>query len=249
VTCSRVELDMALSARVWGVGKILLLVVALLTTYLLSAVLAARLALRAREVKVPSVVGASVNAASAALVELGLTLKVEDGRRVEPQIPAGRIARQDPAPGVPARRGRGVRVWLSAGRRATAIPALVGETLRTAQLRAEQDGLAISGVSEIRSNQFPSDTVVAQAPPAGASGHAVHLLVNRVDRAAAYVMPDLIGLDGARATDALRASGFRVAVVAQQPYPGVPSGVVLRQVPQPGFQVTRGDTVSLEVSR
>ncbi|RPJ73513.1 MAG: PASTA domain-containing protein [Acidobacteria bacterium] len=247
--CSTFELDMALSARVWGAGKILLLVVALLTTYALSAVLSARLALRAREVRVPSVVGASVNAASSALADVGLSLKVEEGRRIEPKIPPGRIARQDPAPGVPARRGRGVRVWLSSGSRATAIPALVGETVRTAQLRIEQDGLAISGIAEIRSNQFPADTVISQDPAAGASGRSVHLLVNRGDRAATYVMPDLIGLDGARATDVLRSNGFRVAVVAQQPYPGVPSGVVLRQSPQAGFQVAPGDTVSLEVSR
>ena len=240
---------MAISARVWGAGKILLLVVALLTTYVLSAVLAARLALRAREVRVPSVVGASVNAARAALSEAGLTLKVEEGRRVEPKIAPGRVARQDPAPGVPARRGRGVRVWLSAGARASAVPSLVGETVRTAQLRIEQDGLEVAGIAEIRSNDFPADTVVAQDPAAGASGYRVQLLVNRGDRAAAYVMPDLIGLDGTRATDVLRSSGFRVAVVAQQPYPGVPSGVVLRQSPQAGVQVTPGDTVSLEVSR
>lgn len=240
---------MALSTRVWGAGKILILVVALLATYALSAVLAARMALRAREVRVPSVVGASVNAASAALGEVGLSLKVEEGRRAEPRIAPGRIARQEPAAGVPARRGRGVKVWLSSGARAAAIPALVGETVRTAQMRIEQDGLRISGISEIRSNDFPADTVIAQSPTAGARGNSVSLLVNRGDRAAAYVMPDLIGLDGVRATDVLRSGGFRVAVVAQQPYPGVPAGVVLRQSPQAGFQVTPGDTVSLEVSR
>jgi beta-lactam-binding protein with PASTA domain len=38
-------------------------------------------------------------------------------------------------------------------------------------------------------------------------------------------------------------------VVGQNPYPGVPPGVVIRQSPQAGFQVTLGDTVSLEVSR
>ena len=75
------------------------------------------------------------------------------------------------------------------------------------------------------------------------------LLVNRSERAAAFVMPDLIGLNGARAADVLRSGGFRVAVVGQNPYPGVPAGVVIRQSPQAGFQVAPGDTVSLEVSR
>jgi beta-lactam-binding protein with PASTA domain len=77
----------------------------------------------------------------------------------------------------------------------------------------------------------------------------VSLLVNRGEAATVYVMPDLIGVNGYRAADVLRASGFRVAVVAQNPYPGVPSGVVIRQSPQGGFQVTAADTISLEVSR
>jgi len=125
----------------------------------------------------------------------------------------------------------------------------VGETERTAQLRLQQDGLGITAVSEIRSNQFPADVVVAQDPPADSQTAAVSLLVNRSEGSAAFVMPDLIGLNGARAADVLRSGGFRVAVVGQNPYPGVPAGVVIRQSPQAGFQVTPGDTVSLEVSR
>jgi serine/threonine-protein kinase len=140
-------------------------------------------------------------------------------------------------------------VWLSTGARVAAVPRLVGETERTAQLRLQQDGLAVLVISEIRSNDFPADVVVAQDPPAGSRAAAVSLLVNRGDRAASYIMPDLIGVNGVRAADVLRTGGLRVAVVAQNPYPGVPAGVVLRQAPQAGFQLTLGDTVSLEVSR
>jgi len=142
-----------------------------------------------------------------------------------------------------------VKVWLSTGGRVTVVPRLVGETERMAQLRLQQDGLALSLVSEVRSNDLPPDVVVSQDPPAGGRGAAVALLVNRGGRAATYVMPDLIGVNGAKAAEVLRSGGFRVAVVAQNPYPGVPAGVVLRQSPQAGFQVTPGDTVSLEVSR
>jgi beta-lactam-binding protein with PASTA domain len=47
----------------------------------------------------------------------------------------------------------------------------------------------------------------------------------------------------------LRSHGLRAAVVAQQPYPGLPSGIVLRQHPTAGFQVTSEQAISLEVSR
>jgi eukaryotic-like serine/threonine-protein kinase len=240
---------MALTTRVWSAGKLLLLIGALLSTYVLAAALAARVALRVREVKVPVLVGQPLSNASAAVADLGLALRVDDSRRSDPKIASGRIAQQDPPPGSIARRGRTIKVWLSTGGRVAAVPKLIGESERTAQLRLQQDGLGIVAISEIRSNDFPADVVIAQDPPPDSKGANVSLLVNRSDRAAAYVMPDLIGLNGVRTADVLRAGGFRVAVVGQNPYPGVPPGVVIRQSPQAGFQVTPGDTVSLEVSR
>jgi beta-lactam-binding protein with PASTA domain len=61
-------------------------------------------------------------------------------------------------------------------------------------------------------------------------------------------MPDLIGMDGERAAAALRSKGFRVSIVGSQPYPGVPSGTVVRQQPAGGFQVAAADAISIEVS-
>jgi serine/threonine-protein kinase len=240
---------MALTARVWSAGKFLMIVAALVSTYVLAAAVAARVALRVREVRVPALVGRPLSSASAKLSDLGLALRVDESRRADPKIIAGRIAQQEPPPGAVARRGRTVKVWLSSGGPVAAVPRLVGETERTAELRLQQDGITLTGVSEIRSNDFPPDVVVAQDPLPDTRGASVSLLVNRSERAAAYVMPDLIGVNGSRAADILRSGGFRVAIVGQNPYPGVPAGVVLRQSPQAGFQVAPGGTVSLEVSR
>jgi len=144
---------MPLTNRVWSAGKWLLLIGALLSTYVVSAALAARIALRAREVKVPALVGQPLSSASNAVAGIGLSLRVDDSRRVDPRIAAGRIAQQDPPPGSAARRGRTIKVWLSTGGRVTAVPTLVGETERTEQLRLEQAGPGLAAVSGIRSNQ------------------------------------------------------------------------------------------------
>jgi serine/threonine-protein kinase len=240
---------MALTTRVLGAGKLLLIVAALLATYVLSAAIAARVALRAREVSVPTLIGQPLSSASVAVSEVGLSLKVDQARRSDPKVGPGRIAQQDPPAQAVARRGRTVRVWLSTGGAATAVPSVIGETEQGASLQLQQAGLTLEGVSEVRSNDLAADVVVAQDPPAGTRADAVSLLVNRSDRAAAYVMPDLIGLDAAQAADVMRTDGFRVAIVGQSPYPGVPAGFVIRQSPQAGFQVTPGDAVSLEVSR
>ena len=73
--------------------------------------------------------------------------------------------------------------------------------------------------------------------------------MNRGERGATYVMPDLIGVNGDRAADLLRARGLPRRRRRRHPYPGVPAGIVLRQSPQAGFQIAPGEPISLEVSR
>jgi beta-lactam-binding protein with PASTA domain len=240
---------MALRARVWTAGKVVVLMAALAGTYVLFAAASMRLALRAREVTVPDLANRTASEATAATGSLGLTLKVDEIRRPDTKIGAGRVLAQEPAAGSIARRQRSVRIWLSAGQRTTTVPVLTGETERTALLRLAQDGLTVSAVSEIQSSDYPANVVIAQQPPGRAGGTSVTLLVNRGGRGASYVMPDLIGVNGDRAAEILRARGFRVAIVASNPYPGVAAGVVLRQGPQAGFQIGPGEPISLEVSR
>jgi len=240
---------MPLKTRVWGAGKVLLICGALVLTYVLFAAAAMRMAIQSREVPVPELAGKAVNDASAALTEVGLTLKVEEGRKVDPKVPAGQIVAQEPAAGSRTRRQRSVRVWISAGPRSTDVPALVGESDRTAQIRLTQQGFSSGAPAEIRSADYAAGTVVAQNPPAKSKAESVSLLVNRGERGDTYVMPDLIGVNGDRVADLLRVRGFRVAVVGDHPYPGVPGGVVLRQSPQAGFQIAPGEPISIEVSR
>ena len=240
---------MKFGTRVLSLGKLLVLVGALAATYLLFAGLAMRVALRTREVQVPDLVGRGVKEATQSLGTLGLTLRVDDNRRPDARIAAGRIMQQDPPSGVQARRQRSVRVWLSAGSRSSTVPALVGQTERMARIRLEQDGLGVAAVAEFRSPEYAADAIVAQNPTASSRADRVFLLVNRGEQAPSYVMPDLIGVNGERAAEVLRTRGFRVSIVGQQPYPGVPPGTVVRQQPAGGFQLGPSDAISLEVSK
>jgi serine/threonine-protein kinase len=240
---------MALRTRVWSAGKLLLLGVALLATYLLTAAASMRLALRSLEVHVPDLTNHTANEATAIATGLGLSVRVDEARRPDPKVGAGRVLGQEPAIGSIARRQRSIKVWLSAGQRASTVPALVGETQRTAEMRLAQDGLTLASVSEIHSQRASQDVVVAQTPAPLTASPQVALLVNLGEKGASYVMPDLIGVNGERAAGVLRTRGFRVAVVGSTPYPGVGAGIVIRQGPQAGFQIAPGEPISLEVTR
>lgn len=240
---------MLLRTRVWGLGKLLVLLGALVVTFFLCAAAGMRFALRARIVEVPSLVGHGVDDATRMLTDAGLALRVDDNRRSDTRVAEGRIMQQDPPTGAELRQQRTVRVWLSAGVRAATVPTLVGQTERTARMRLQQEGLTVKSVTEVRLPDYPSDAIVAQAPPPSSRSDTVSLLVNRGEQAATFVMPDLIGVDGTRAAAALRTRGFRVSIVGQQPYQGIPPGTVVRQQPPSGFQVGPADPISLEVSR
>ncbi|MGQ0732672.1 MAG: PASTA domain-containing protein [Acidobacteriota bacterium] len=240
---------MRLRPSVWGAGKLLVLMGALVATFVVFAALAMRVAVRAREVQVPDLTARSVADAQAAVSALDLALRVEDVRRPDAQVPNEHVLGQDPAPGARARRQRTIRIWLSAGPRIVVAPRLIGESERAAQIRLTQEGLTAASVAEIRDASYAPGVVVAQDPPPDAHTSHVRLLVNRGEDQASYVMPDFIGTAGARALDLLRERGFRVTVVAQQSAPGIPAGVVIRQTPAGGYQVHPGDSISLEVSR
>jgi eukaryotic-like serine/threonine-protein kinase len=239
---------MQLRHRLQHTGRWLAIGALLVATYFLFAVTGMRVALKVREVQVPDLRNHTVAEATAAVADDGLVLNVDERGRLDPKIPSGRITIQEPPPGATTRRQRSIHVWLSQGPRVTTIPALTGESERSAQLRLREDGLSVVALSEVRSSDYPSGTVIAQEPPAAAHGTEVALLVNRGEQINGYVMPDLIGVAGARAVDLLRAHGFRVSVVGEIPYPGIPPGIVLRQSPSAGFQIGTGESISLEVS-
>jgi serine/threonine-protein kinase len=208
-----------------------------------------RVAARARQVTVPDLVGKSVNDATTIASRLDLQLRVDEQRRPDPKVAAGLVIGQDPLPGASARRQRSVRVWISAGAHIARAPSLLGETQRSAEIRIAQEGLSIGTISEIRSALYPPDVVVAQDPPPNTQTAEIRLLVNRGEDRAAYVMPDLIGLNGDRAADVMRIRGFRVSITAQSAASAIPPGVVVRQTPAGGYQVHPGDPIALEVSR
>lgn len=239
---------MTVTTRVWSAGRLLVLLVALVAVFGLFFWMGVRVALRAREVEVPSLVGRDANEASRLLADRDLTLKIDDTRRADPRVPANRIAQQDPPAGQRVRSPRSVRVWVSQGQRTATVPELIGQTERTARIRLQQDGFDVGTISRIHSSDYPADSVVSQDPPPDSKAARVAILLN--DRADdAVLMPDLAGAGGKGTADALRERGFRVTVTEVAPPAGVPSGAIVAHTPAAGSRVSLADSVTLEVSR
>lgn len=239
----------SLRTRVWTAGRWALLLTGLAITYGVFLFASMGIAIKAREVMVPDVRGQSVEVATQTLASMGLAVVLDPLRRPDAGVPADHVLSQEPGAGAVIRRQRPIRIRVSDGLRAAPVPSVTGEAERSAQILLAQDRVTVTYTSEIYSAAYPPAQVVAQDPPAQSLAPSVSLLVNRGEDAVTYVMPDLIGTSGSRVAEILRRRLFRVTIVGEVPYPGLPSGTVVRQSPQAGFQMALGDPITLEVSR
>jgi hypothetical protein len=213
----------ALPIRVWSVGRLLLLAAALWRH--VPAVFrrgAARRAARARSAGA-ALVGKTVSDATQSLGALGLTLRIDPTREPMRRSLANRIMQQDPPAGAPRAVAAIDPRVAQRGPRTTTVPELIGQTEgpRACVCSRTASSSAPSPSSVAR---LPCRRVVSQDPPPAAKAPTVSLLHNRGEEATTYVMPDVIGMDGNRVSDALRERGFRVTITGSQPYPGVPPG-------------------------
>jgi eukaryotic-like serine/threonine-protein kinase len=226
------------------------LVVALLVTAGLSALTTMRAVLSSQEVVVPSLLQKRVAEARAQARAQGLDLRV-DGKRHHLTIPIDQIVAQEPAAGSTLKSQRSVRVWVSLGPRRVTVPAVEGETLRTARLQVEEANITMGRVIEV-DDPAPEGTILVQSPPPGETNpdfESLSVLVSRGRWRSDYVRPDLIGRKAEEVLPVLGRAGLKVADVRYRAYPGMPPGMVLRQDPPAGHRVGQQTTVGLDVSR
>lgn len=187
---------------------------------LVSMFITMRFAIHGREAVVPPLTGLSATDAAVAAGRAGLRLAVEN-RFYSGEVPAGRILAQDPAPGSRVRREWAVRVTESLGAQRISVPDLTGESERAATVSVRRLGLEPGAVAHL-AVPGDADVVIAQTPApnsGGADSPRVSLLVS--DPASvqqqAYVMPQLVGLTYAVASDRAAAAGLHLAVAQPAP--------------------------------
>jgi len=150
------------------------------------------------------------------------------------------------------RRGWHVRVAESLGPQPAAVPDLLKQSQRAAEINITRRGLDVGTVAVAHIPDQPPGQVVAQSPPPNAQGVAspkINLLVTAPAEPTALIMPTFTGRPLADASKAIQDAGLRVAVVNTVPAPGLPVGTVLKQSPGAGQKVTPGTAVTLEVAQ
>jgi beta-lactam-binding protein with PASTA domain len=199
---------------------------------------------------VPGLEGMSIKQASDVCRKEHLEFTVS-GRRNSDELPEGYVLSQDPRQGEKLKRGRTMKVVLSAGRRMEIVPSFAGKTLRETEMLIESSGLTKGRTVRMYVPGDAPPAVLATSPSTGAKvprGSTVDMLVAMHGEQKAYLMPDLVGRDFPFVKDKLERLGFNVVHVAGRRGQGRFPNAILSQTPAAGARIKEGDTIELVVS-
>jgi eukaryotic-like serine/threonine-protein kinase len=196
---------------------------------------------------IPSVVGASVDDASAQLGALGYTVQLAPGQR-SLTVPKGNVLAVDPPVGTSLKEGEVVTLVPSLGPPPVGVPDVSGETLTDAQSALQDAKLAPGTVHQIYSNTVASGKVIRQEPADGTApqGSAVELWVSKGH--APVPVPAVIGKTQDKAEKLLRTAGL-IPVVQTAFSDQIARGLVIRVDPSEATVTPYGDPVTILVSQ
>jgi len=241
----------------------------LLIVALVSALTAMRFAIHGREEVVPALSGKTPLEARRLAEASGFEVEVER-QYYSATVPEGRILSQLPPAGARIRRGWQIRVAESLGPQRVAIPNVLGDSERAAEMNIRRRGLDVGAVAHVEMAGTAADQVVAQSPPPNASGVSapkISLLTSAPAQPQAFVMPNFVGQALGGVTIVLQDAGLRVGNVtvaappanptpvtsssppAPPPAPPQPSpaSVIVSQNPIAGTKIVTGAAVNFEV--
>jgi serine/threonine-protein kinase len=197
---------------------------------------------------VPSVVGASIEEANAALAPLGLTSEVIE-RRFDEDIATGKILESDPSGGDKVDAGGRVNLVVSKGQERYVIPVLTGLTPSAALKVLTSQPLKSAGISEEFNTTIPKGLVISSNPPNGQKvkrDTPVSILVSKGIEEIA--LTTYVGQSADQAQNELTEAGFNVESSFAYSET-VAAGAVVSQTPAGVVSAPKGSTITLVVSK
>ena len=197
---------------------------------------------------VPSVVGASIEEANAALAPLGLTSEVIE-RRFDEDIASGKILESDPSGGDKVDAGGRVNLVVSKCQERYVIPVLTGLTPSAALKVLTSQPLKSAGISEEFNTTIPKGLVISSNPPNGQKvkrDTPVSILVSKGIEEIA--LTTYVGQSADQAQNELTEAGFNVESSFAYSE-SVAAGAVVSQTPAGVVSAPKGSTITLVVSK
>lgn len=199
------------------------------------------------KIAVPSVVGQTVDEATAAIEEAGFELgKVEES--FDDKVESGKVISQDPKGDSKQAKGTKINLTVSKGTQEITVPDLTGKTAEEAQKALTVSGLKYAKGAAEYSDSVEKDHVVRQDIAAGETVAKDTVVTYYLSLGSEGTeVPNVVGQREGAATTTLNNAGFYVNVDFA-PSDTVESGLVISQSPAAGEKLKDGESVNIVVS-
>lgn len=205
-----------------------------------------------KEVVVPDVKGMSYSEAKEVLEEKGLKIEKADEPIASQKIEKGKIVSQTPSKNSKVKKGRTVRVILSAGNTELKVPDLKGLSYNEAKTLLSEMGLQISKGDEVDSDSISEGLIASQYPAAKTKvdkGDIITVNISRGKKDA--VIPKLVGTKFTSENDIseiLSKYGYKLGKVSHEESYETP-GTIIKQSPDAGTTAEKKTTVDIVISK
>ena len=205
-----------------------------------------------KEVTVPDVKGMSYSEAKEVLEAKGLKIEKADEPIASQKIEKGKIVSQTPSKNSKVKKGRTVRVILSAGNTELKVPDLKGLSYKEAKTLLSEMGLQISKGDEVDSDSVTEGLIASQYPSAKTKvdkGDIITVNISRGKKDA--VIPKLVGTTFTSESDVsatLSKYGYKLGKVSYEESYETP-GTIIKQSPDAGTTAEKKTTVDIVISK
>ena len=205
-----------------------------------------------KEVTVPDVKGMSYSEAKEVLEAKELKIEKADEPIASQKIEKGKIVSQTPSKNSKVKKGRTVRVILSAGNTELKVPDLKGLSYKEAKTLLSEMGLQISKGDEVDSDSVAEGLIASQYPSAKTKvdkGDIITVNISKGKKDA--VIPKLVGTTFTSESDVsatLSKYGYKLGKVSYEESYETP-GTIIKQSPDAGTTAEKNTTVDIVISK
>ncbi|MGD8539662.1 MAG: PASTA domain-containing protein [Candidatus Aminicenantes bacterium] len=222
-----------------------------LILFFLCALIAYQVTLSGEMVTIPDLTTKSMEEAKEILMEKKLFV-IKSGIELHERIDKEKIIAQDPLAGSKVKINTAVKVVLSAGKEKVIVPRFIGRSLQAIGPEIIEAGLMKGKISHVHTPAYAAGKIVSQHPLDNeevARGSRISFLVSQGEREKKFLMPDLIGKRASVVIEKLKELEFNIGHIRYSYYPGLDSGIIINQYPEPGSRIQRRNLITMEVSK
>jgi beta-lactam-binding protein with PASTA domain len=239
----------SIKKKLLSVAKITGVISLYIVILILSVFFTMKSLIKGKETEAPNLMQKSWEEAQKIATSHKLYLKKIDGnydRNYDPLT----VINQAPDPGVRIKERSFITVYVTSDVVDVIVPDLVGYNLNDSEKLLSENSLRKRYVSYMDAEDVPVDFVIAQSYPPGArvpTGTEIDILLSRGTKEKSYIMPDVIGKYASDVKIFFQVRNLKV-LDTQVYYPGLESGLVVKQYPLSGYPINIKARISIGVS-